>query len=255
MTFSRPRAVLNAMLFFGLVLGSVGPYMILLAVLPKHRHRVAALFFKGCLKLTGLRLTINGWPAAHTALFAANHASYLDIPVLGAALSDAVFVAKGEVAQWPLFGFLARLARTEFIARNTAEAHVQCLALAKRLNGGEALIVFPEGTSTDGHDVRPFKSTLFAALDMSHSAEQVQPVSIVYDRSSCAWFGDMTLAPHLWNMFGLPGGRVVVTFHEPVFKTDFADRKTLARHCEAVVRGALTEARFTGTDPIAVAAE
>lgn len=259
MTLSRPRAFLSTMLFLGMVLGLLGPYVVMLALWPKQRHRIAALFFKGCLKLTGIRPIISGAPAPGATLFAANHVSYLDIPVLGAVLSDAVFVAKREVAKWPLFGFLARLAGTEFVARSGADAHGQCLKLAQRLNANAALIVFPEGTSTDGLEVRPFKSALFAALDLSHGAGQVQPVSIVYDRSACAWHGDMTLAPHLWQMFNEPGGKVRVTFHEPVFRADFPDRKALAKYCEGVVRDAIDAARFTPKnpmeDPLAAAAE
>jgi len=260
MTFTRrPRAFLNAMLFLGMVLGLLGPYMLLLALWPTQRHVIAKLFFKGCLNLTGIHLVVNGSPAAHTALFAVNHVSYLDIPVLGAVLSDAVFVAKSEVARWPLFGFLARLARTEFVARNRADAHLQCLTLAQRLNAGDALIVFPEGTSTSGLEVRPFKSALFAALDLSHGAGQVQPVSLVYEQNTAAWFGDMTLAPHLWRMFNEGGGQVTVIFHEPVFRADFPDRKALAQYCEGVVRDAIDAERFSPQippkTPSAIAAE
>lgn len=250
MTFTRrPRAFLNATLFLGMVLGLLGPYVIMLTLWPTWRHRIAALFFKGCLKLTGIHLVVNGSPAAHTALFAVNHVSYLDIPVLGAVLSDVVFVAKSEVARWPLFGFLARLASTEFVARNRADAHMQCLALAQRLNAGDALIVFPEGTSSNGLEVRPFKSALFAALDLSYGAGQVQPVSIVYEQSAAAWFGDMTLAPHLWRMFNEGGGRVTMIFHEPVFRADFPDRKALAQYCEGVVRDAIDAERFNPEIP------
>lgn len=256
MTFTRsPQAFLNAMLFLGMALGLLGPYILLLTLWPTQRHLIAALFFKSCLKLTGIRLVVNGEPAHQAALFAANHVSYLDIPVLGAVLSDAVFVAKSEVARWPLFGFLARLARTEFIERNRADAHLQCLTLARRLNAGNALIVFPEGTSSNGYEVLPFKSTLFAALDLSHGAGQVQPVSIVYGRTAAAWHGDMTLAPHLWCMFGEGGGQVELTFHEPVFPADFPNRKVLAKYCEVVVRNAIDAARFKPESSLAIAAE
>lgn len=233
----------------------VGPYAVLTVIGPRQRHRVAALFFAGCLKLTGIRLSVSGWAAPGTTLFAANHASYLDIVVLGSVLSHGVFVAKSEVARWPLFGFLARLAGSEFIARNPAEAQRQCHGLAKRLHAGDSLIVFPEGTSSDGTCVKPFKSTLFAALDLAPCAGRVQPVTLVYRNSACAWYGDMTLAPHLWQMFKSAGGLVEVVFHDPVFRADFPDRKQLAKYCEVVIRDGLDAALFVSSQALPLAAE
>lgn len=255
MSGSPLRPALRAALLLGWVAVLLGPYVILLALWPKQRHRVAALFFKGCLRLTGLTISVTGWPAPRTSLFAVNHVSYLDIPVLGVLLGDGVFVAKNEVAGWPLLGFLARLAGTEFIARLPADARNQCYALAKRLDAGAALIVFPEGTSSPGKDVRPFKTTLFAALDFSRRAGRVQPVSIAYDNDDCAWHGDMTLTPHLWALLGRSGGRVNVTFHDPIFRTDFPDRKALAKYCEAVVKDAVKDAHFTPSAAWPIAAE
>jgi len=190
--FCSIRAILHAVGFIALVSTLVLPYGLLRMVSSNHAPRIARLFFKGCLRLTGLRLSVCGTVAPGADMVVSNHVSYLDIPVLGALLSHSVFVAKSEVVRWPLFGFLARLAGTEFIVRNTAQAPQHCLALAKRLNEGAALIAFPEGTSTDGWDVRPFKSTLFAALDMSQRSGRVQPVSIAYDHGPGAWYGAMT---------------------------------------------------------------
>lgn len=255
MTFSRPRALFNTALFSGLIVGLLGPYMVLSVLWPAQRHRVAALFFKGCLRLTGLRLAVTGWPAPRTALFAVNHVSYLDIPVLGALLSQGVFVAKSEVADWPLFGFLARLSLTEFITRKGSEVRHQCKGLANRINGGTSLIVFPEGTSTDGSSVRAFKSPLFASLDRVHHDTGVQPITIAYENPECAWHGDMTLVPHLWHMFGTRGGRVDVIFHAPVARAEFPDRKHMAKHCENVVRRGLEGRTFKSYAPHPIAAE
>ncbi|HEY9163527.1 MAG TPA: lysophospholipid acyltransferase family protein [Magnetovibrio sp.] len=193
--------------------------------------------------------------APGTTLYAANHVSYLDILVLGAVLSDGVFVAKSDVASWPLFGFLARLAGSEFIQRNPLKAQAQCQALAQRLHGGDSLIVFPEGTSTDGTGVKSFKSTLFAALDLAPGLGRVQPLTLVYRNPACAWHGDMSLAPHVWEMFLAPGGRVEVIFHDPVYRADFPDRKQLAKYCEVVVRDALEAELFVSSEPRSLAAE
>jgi len=247
MRFSPLRAGVNLGLFAGLVGMLLGPYALLLAVAPHKRHHIARLFFKGCSRLTGLRLNIQGRPGENVALYAANHASYLDIPVLGAAISGGVFVAKSEVAEWPLFGFLARISRTVFISRNGSDAAQQRALLGARMNKGSSLILFPEGTSTDGSHVKRFKSSLFAALDDVTREAWVQPVSIVYahrknagplnqsERENYTWFGDMTLAPHLLNVFGIEGCEVEVAFHEPLKARDFMDRKHLASTCESVI--------------------
>ena len=97
-------------------------------------------------------------------LFAANHVSYLDITVLGSLL-DASFIAKTEVAGWPLFGWLARLQRSVFIDRRARSTAHQRDSIAARLAAGEALILFPEGTSGDGNRLLPFKSALFSVAD------------------------------------------------------------------------------------------
>lgn len=251
MTFSRSRAVGRLVLFAALLGSLILPYLLLTAAAPRQRQRVARMFLRGCLTVTGLRLNVLGHRDPSVALYAANHASYLDIPVLGALLSGCVFVAKREVAGWPLFGFLARLARTEFVSRNGPDAKRQQRRLAKRLARGERLILFPEGTSTNGTQVRPFKSALFAALDGTAADARVQPVTIAYarrrdggpltepERDQFAWYGEMTLAPHLWNVFGIEGCEVDVVFHPPLGARDFADRKGLAQHCEAAVLAGL----------------
>lgn len=249
------RGTLRAAGLIALIGVLIGPYAVLTVLWPRQRHRVATLFFAGCLKLTGIRLTVNGWAAPGTTLFAANHASYLDIVVLGSLLGHGVFVAKSEVASWPLFGFLARLARSEFIVRNPLHAQRQCHGLAKRLQAGDSLIVFPEGTSSDGTLVKPFKSTLFAALDLAPSLGRVQPVTLVYRNPACAWHGDMTLAPHLWQMFTCSGGLVEVVFHDAVFRADFPDRKQLAKYCEVVIRDGLDATRFASFEALPLAAE
>lgn len=210
------------------------------------RKALMRLWFKGACRLTALDVRVTGVPwRGGPALMVANHVSYLDVPVLGSLL-DVVFVAKEDVATWPLFGFLARLVRTAFISRKPAEAQRQARHLGERLRRGESLLAFPEGTSTDGFAVRPFKTALFAVAE-DGPALWVQPVSIAYPRAAAgkalthglenhyAWYGEMTLLPHLFTVFGLEGAEVEVIFHEPVPAAGFADRKALARYCREVV--------------------
>jgi len=179
----------------------------------------------------------------------ANHASYLDIPVLGA-LTRGSFIAKTEVANWPVIGLLAKLSRTTFIERRAVRSREQNDQLSERLGNGDKLILFPEGTSNDGNRVLPFKSTLFAAAERvmpDGSPVRFQPISIAATRLDGApigrdlrafysWYGDMDLAPHLWQFLALGKVTVEIVVHAPVTLADAAgSRKELARICEARV--------------------
>lgn len=195
------------------------------------------------LPILGLRLQVRGQALNGPGAVVANHSSWLDIFVLNAAMR-VTFVSKDEVADWPGIGLLARVTGTVFIARDRAQAQAQTRVLTARLAGGDRLLFFPEGTSTDGGQVLPFKSALFAALlDPAHpEALAVQPVSVVYHPPACAprrlygWWGDMEFGPHLLAVLGAPGrGRVEVTCLAPLHAPD---RKTLARRTEAAVRAA-----------------
>lgn len=224
-------------------------YLVVYPLSPPARQAIVRLWFRGACRLCALTVRVTGAPCRDGAtLLVANHVSYLDVPVIGSLL-DVVFVAKQEVATWPLFGPLARLARTAFIGRKASTAARQAGDLAARLKAGESLLAFPEGTSTDGSTVRPFKTALFAVAEAMPADQplRVQPVSISYPRTAAgkslngglqdlyAWYGDMTLLPHLLTVFGLKGADVEVIFHQPVLASDFVDRKDLAWHCRAEV--------------------
>jgi 1-acyl-sn-glycerol-3-phosphate acyltransferase len=175
-----------------------------------------------------------------------NHASWFDVFTLNAC-QRIYFVAKSEVRGWAGIGWLARATGTVFIARRGAEAKRQRELFEQRLRAGHKLLFFPEGTSTDGLRVLPFKSTLFAAFFADGLAEElhIQPVSVVYaapdgqDPRFYGWYGEMDFAPHLLKLLAARRqGSVEVVFHDPVKISDFPDRKALAAHCEAQVRGA-----------------
>ncbi len=243
------RSALRLILLLSVTAVLVPVYLAACLLRGPARTAVARLWFRCACRLCSLRLRVIGAPRRDgPTLFAANHVSYLDIPALGAVI-DATFVAKREVRTWPFFGPLARLVRTEFIGRETREALRQTRSLVARLKTGDSLIVFPEGTSTDGLRVRRFKSSLFGVAERFPAGAdlKVQPVSIAYPRYATgkaliggletlyAWYGDMTLAPHLLTVLGLRGAEVEIRFHEPVAIADFPDRKTLARHCQEQV--------------------
>src|SRR5206468_8064053 len=139
------------------------------------------------------------------ALFAANHISYTDITILGSLIPGS-FIAKTEVAGWPFFGWLAKLQRSVFVDRRVHSTATQRDAISDRLAAGDALILFPEGTSGDGNRVLPFKSALFGALERGKDLPPVtvQPVSLAYARLDgmpigrlyrpfFAWYGSVEL--------------------------------------------------------------
>ncbi|MDJ0946227.1 MAG: lysophospholipid acyltransferase family protein [Kiloniellales bacterium] len=196
-------------------------------------------------RIAGFKVEVRGQARReHPTLFVCNHVSYFDIPIVGA-LVDGCFVAKSEVRTWPVIGIMARLQRSVFIERMPRRAADHRNELLDRLEGGDNLILFPEGTSSDGNGVLPFKSSLFAIAQSQVAGQPVvvQPVSIAYTkldgmplgrylRPFFAWYGDMELAGHLWQALALGRCTVVVEFHPPVTIAEFGSRKALSEHCQ-----------------------
>lgn len=213
------------------------------------RHRLPRFYHRTCARILGIDLVVRGErSSARPTLFVSNHSSYLDITVLGG-LVQASFVAKADVARWPFFGLLARLQETVFVERAARSAvGAQRDQMAARLDAGDNLILFPEGTSSDGNRVLPFKTALFSVATRAGGTSPltVQPVSVTATaldgvplgramRPVYAWYGDMELAPHLWRMIGLGRLTLEVEFHPPVTVDAFASRKALADHCRRSV--------------------
>lgn len=205
---------------------------------------VARIWSRSCLWLTGVRLVVRGKPIRAGSLVA-NHSSWLDILALR---SNRLiyFVSKSEVANWPGVGFITRITGTVFIERRRSEAKRQEAMLRERIAHDQLLCFFPEGTSTDGRRVLPFKSSLYSAFfSDGHGADiLIQPVSVRYtptQRSGLppnfySWWGDMGFEGHIWDVVTRSfGGTAEVTFHEPVRASAFADRKALADYCQGVV--------------------
>ncbi len=187
-------------------------------------------------------------------LYVSNHASYLDITVLGSQIAGS-FIAKSEVADWPFFGWLAKLQRTVFVERRRSRAADHRDHVSDRLAQGDNLILFAEGTSNDGNRVLPFKSSLFAAAEVEDLDRPltIQPVSVAYTkldglplgrflRPFFAWYGDMDLAPHIWQLVGLGRVTVVVEFHQPVTLAEFGTRKALSDYCYRTVLAGVASA-------------
>lgn len=209
--------------------------------IPIHYHRWSC-------RILGLNVVVRGSVSrSRPTLFVVNHASYIDISVLASVVPGS-FIAKSEVASWPLFGLLAKLQRTVFVERRTGSVAAQRDAITKRLARGDNLVLFPEGTSGDGQTVLPFKSALFSVAQIEIPGREItiQPVSIAYTlldgmplgrgfKPLVAWYGDMAMAPHLVELLGLGKITVELIFHPPVSLEAFPSRKALSAHCQEVV--------------------
>ena len=247
---SRITAAARATVYvtFTLALVPVQAFALLLR-LPLSR-RLPLWYHRICCRLLGIRREVYGRRSrTRPTLFVANHSSYLDIPIYGALIPGS-FVAKSEVAEWPLFGLLAKLQRSVFVDRRVRTSHLQATALGRRLEGGDSIILFPEGTSDDGNHILPFKSALLSVAEYRVQGKPltVQPVSLTYSRLDgmpigrhlrpyFAWYGDMDMISHATDLFGLGRLTVTVLFHPTVTIDEFGSRKALAQHChEQILR-------------------
>ncbi|WP_412535300.1 lysophospholipid acyltransferase family protein [Mesorhizobium sp. BAC0120] len=201
----------------------------------------------------GIKVTVHGSIASRRPLMiASNHISWTDIMVLGS-VADVCFISKHELAGWPIFGSLARLQRTVFVERDKKrKSGEQAGELARRLAAGDAMVLFAEGSTSDGNLILPFKSTLFGAAEMAIRAGAsdkvfVQPAAITYlrvhgmpmgrqHRTLAAWIGDAELVPHLGTLLMEGAIDVDVHFGEPIEFTAASDRKLVTREMEGNVR-------------------
>lgn len=253
--WSHARAVLKLL---GLILWSalLVPLqcLVLWRVVRMDPYTITRLWHRGVCVLIGLRVQISGVPVAGArTVYVSNHVSHFDIPVLGSVLKGS-FVAKDDMARWPVAGFMARLQQTIFISRDPRAGRAVTESIAEQLRRGRSLILFPEGTTGDGSDVLPFKSTIFGILfvgDAEISAHAVQPLSICVlevdhrpvqqqsDRDGYAYYGDMHAGLHAWGFLRSGGARIEVRFAEAITADAALDRKALAQRAYHDVRGLL----------------
>jgi lyso-ornithine lipid O-acyltransferase len=214
---------------------------------PNQLPRIPRKFHRGMCR--GLRIDVGtiGTPAEGPVLFVANHLSWSDIPVIGSQLL-ASFVAKADVEHMGMLGKLADLQRTIYVERERrSRVAEQRNEITERLLSGESVILFPEGTSSEGNAVLPFKSSLFSVVDGPDMAHiRIQPVTLSYthlnglpllraQRHKIAWVGDMDFGPHAWGFLGLGRIRALIQYHPAVERSTFANRKELAKYCEETV--------------------
>jgi 1-acyl-sn-glycerol-3-phosphate acyltransferase len=267
------RLVLVALAFLALTLALLPFQLIgilfdlqLQRSIPHFYHRILCLLIGVRIREVGIRST------ASPALILSNHVSWLDICVVSA-ISPVVFVAKSEVARWPVLGWLAKLQRTIFINRQARhQTGAATREIAGRLLGGDAVVLFAEGTSSDGVRVLPFRSALVGAVHHAlgnsthHTSIMVQPMSLAYVgfggvpmgralRERVAWYGDADLMPHLASVLASGAVDVTVSWGEAIAYDMSADRKAIAREAEQSVRRMTTAALRAAPPVMPTAAE
>lgn len=248
----RGSAVLAS--FFALTLPLMPVQVLLLRTGSRRARTFPHWYHRQVCRLLGIRINVVGEVVRdRPVLLVANHTTWLDIPVLSA-VAPVSFVAKKEVGSWPFVSTLARLQRTVFVDRTRRTAVGETAGeIVGRLARGDTIVLFAEGTSSDGNRVLPFMTSLFAAAKPSTGEADaapdavVQPLSAVYtrlhglplgraDRPRVSWFGDMEMRGHAWELLKAGPLDVEIRVGEPVPLSSFADRKQLARHSEAQVR-------------------
>jgi 1-acyl-sn-glycerol-3-phosphate acyltransferase len=180
------------------------------------------------LRSMGVRCHVRGTPPTQ-GLVVSNHLSYVDVLIYGAA-APSVFLSKAEVSKWPFFGWVTRCAGTLYVDRSSlASAEAVSLEIAGRLHHPIPVVIFPEGTSTDGTSVLRFHSRLFepvvaAGVPITAAAIRFTSGDGTPESELC-WFGDEDFLANLWKVFGVPGWQVEVRFGEPRL---YPDRRTAA---------------------------
>lgn len=209
------------------------------------RSQFCMLASKGIVFLCGVRVKVIGEPSAgRPLLLMSNHLSYLDIPVL-ASVVDGRFVAKNDIARWPVIGWICKITGVVFIDRRPSKIEAGQRAVQEILDKGDIVMLFPEATTGDGKRLLSFKPAFF---ELAQDAV-IQPVAIAYRKIRglpidygqwplIAWYGDMMLLPHLWKLLSL--GRIDVEVHFlPPVASDGKSRKILASQVHKEVSSAL----------------
>jgi 1-acyl-sn-glycerol-3-phosphate acyltransferase len=216
--------------------------------------------------LLRIRVHMAGAPMRGRAvLFVCNHVSWVDIVVIGS-IAPIAFVAKREVASWPLIGITAKLQRTVFVDRTRRHLTGDAVAeIVGRIRNGVSVVLFAEGTSSDGNRVLPFRSALLGAVEEAGSTSEerilMQPMSIGYTgqygipmgrqhRPLVAWYGDLDFVPHIKTFIERGAVDAVVSYGEPAPADSNIDRKAITKQLESAVRR-LSAAALRGQAPIA----
>jgi len=251
------RAFLVLATFFLFTVPLMPVQLMFLATGSRYARTLPHWYHRQVCKIVGIRLHVDGEVAEEQGvLLISNHVSWLDITVLSA-VAPVSFVAKQEVASWPFVSWLAKLQRSVFVDRmRRDQVGHRSNEILSRLQSGDHVVLFAEGTSSDGNSVVPFKTALFAAVKpiggLMGANVSAQTLALTYTklfglplcrrgRPLVAWYGDMDMASHAWKLLGLGPLDVYIRIGPPVPLDQFPDRKALARYAEEKVRSDVVE--------------
>ena len=234
---------LRLIIFLLLTLALLPFQFIIVFFIKNYTYIIPYFYHIICLRIFGIKIKTFGKVSINSPiLLISNHASYLDIIILGS-LFKTSFIAKKEISKWPLLGILAKLQNTIFIDRRVSSLKNQENQIIKHLNEKKNLVIFPEGTSSDGNRVLPFKSSLFDIFEKNLNAKiLVQTITIVYkkingipmnriERKNITWHSNMDLIPNIFNVLKKLSIEVEVIFNDEFLPSKEYDRKKLALHC------------------------
>lgn len=212
------------------------------------RRGVSRRWAASMCRVLGARIQVLGELPAGPGFLITNHVSYLDIPVL-MSLTGCRFVSKDEIANWPFIGWLARAAGTLFVRRGNGgrDADVTLQGMARALADGDLVVFFPEGTTSPGERILPFRSGLLSLP--ARDGHPVYPAALVYESRDpevdpglgLAWWGNQSLLPHVWRLVCMPGFTVRIAVAHAV---EAGHRKHLAQalqHRVTMMHGGLRD--------------
>lgn len=261
---SSLRVARKTVLFLALTLGGTLVWLlgtVCLVFSKPAQQRWRGLAFRFWAKVTvwvfGLKLNVSGKKPAAPFLLVTNHLSYVDVIVL-AAQFDCVFVAKSEIAAWPLFGWLSRQMNTIFIDRQRKRDLLRVNALlTAALAAGQNIVLFPEGTTTAGETVLPFKPGLLepvvrAGRSVAYASLRYRtPFGEAPASEAVCWWGEMEFVPHLLKLFALPEFAGELVFGAEALRAH--DRKALAKRLHAAVEHDLATVHSLASHPLPLA--
>jgi 1-acyl-sn-glycerol-3-phosphate acyltransferase len=197
---------------------------------------LARWWYAKLLDMLNIEIRLNGTLADGACMLVSNHVSWLDIPVIGSRMQTR-FIAKSEIRDWPIIGWLALSAGAFFIRRGAGGAKPLLERMQPHLDSGGSVALFPEGTTTDGRSVRSFHARIFEAAIVARCP--LQPVALRYENTSdgyavAPFIGDDDFVSHLWRILRTPSLRVHLDFL-PQLQPE-GERNALARRCEQLVR-------------------
>lgn len=214
----------------------------------RHQSPVVRAWYSYCTWLSGVKVTVVNRRSLSRKqkIILSNHTSYLDILILGAYF-DCFFVAKMDIAGWPIFGYLAKIGGTLFIQRQRQHIKKQLDLLETHLDARQSLLIFPEGSTNDGMSLLPFKSSLLNAAYNVKKPPLIQPISLIYTHMNgkkletqaeydlIAWYGEMTLAPHLWHVFRQKNIEAKIIIHPVIKISEENDAKTVTAQARQLI--------------------